>query len=321
MRSSRFSRVLLAAVTLVVAAASCSSGDTDKKRNRSRDSEDDETQEVGVPAKDVLRKPGDDRPTKPSPGNKGTGVDTDDPTKLVYLLSRSNQLHSFNPKIGGLAAYHLVGTLDCKKAFGTPQSMAVDRQGWAWVFYDSKQLFKVSVRDATCSEPLQYKHPARNPQLGMGFTSVSPGSAEERLYIMSPEFGLATIGMPSLAVSPTRRLAQGAELTGGGDAKLFLYAAQKRELSEIDLSTLTTRPMHSFTSVGEVGAWAFARYAGKFYLFTSDGYVPSRATEFDPKTNIEKVRDQNIGFVVVGAGQSTLVPPPDTDSSISGDWP
>ena len=104
--------------------------------------------------------------------------------------------------------------------------MAVDRSGFAWVFYDSGELFKVSVENASCA-PTSYAHPSYNPLLGMGFTSVAPGSSSERLYIMSPDFGLATIAMPSLSVTKLGKLAGPAELTGGGDGKLFHYEAAR----------------------------------------------------------------------------------------------
>lgn len=247
--------------------------------------------------------------------------DPNDPRKLVYLVSRDDELYSFNPRVPGRAAYRLVGKMDCKAA-GRPQTMAVDRTGWAWVFFDTGQLFKVSIRDASCSSALPYKHPTYNRQLGMGFTAVAPGSPEERLFIMSPDHrvGLATIN-PGLDVSGSGKLAGGAELTGGGDGKLFHYAAWQQQLSEVDLSTYTLRPMHTFTTLSNVQAWAFARYAGRFYLFTSDLNSNSKTTEFDPRTKAERLRDANIGFVVVGAGQSTLVPPSDSGPDISDDFP
>ena len=61
-------------------------------------------------------------------------------------------------------------------------------------------------------------------------------------------------------------------------------------------------------------AWAFSRYAGKFYLFTAHYGQPSQCLEVDAEHNQERVRDANVGFIVVGAGQSTLVPTTDGGS-------
>jgi len=299
------SSLLFAAVSLSVAA--CGS----KLR-----SEKEKTDARTTPADDPLLSDPPARPTPPPPPVD----DPDDPNKLVYLVSNQNGLYSFSPKTPGKAAYHLVGKLDCK-AHGTPQSMAVDRNGSAWVFYDSRELFKVSILDATCKSTT-YSHPSFSGLLGMGFTAVAPGSTQERLYIVSPDFGLATIDMPGLGVSKLGKLNSTSELTGGGDGKLFRFEASAGRLSEIDKSTYASHPIHTFSNMWNVAAFAFARYAGKFYVFTSNDLEPSKTTEWDPKTNTETVRDASIGFVVVGAGQSTLVPRGDGGGEIiSGDFP
>lgn len=235
---------------------------------------------------------------------------------LVYLVSEDRRLYSFDPRVPGREAYGLVGKLDCK-SWGVPQSMAVDRHGIAWVFYGSGELFRVSVADASCT-PTPYKHPPGTTQLGMGFTSAANGSSDDVLYIMSPGFGLATIAFPSLEVSLTGKPRLSAELTGGGDARLFAFDAQIGEISEIDRRTLESRSLYRMKGAGYARAWAFSRYAGRFYVFTSQG-GHSKNTEIDVERGTEKVRDADVGFVVVGAGQSTLVPPRDGGSASAGD--
>lgn len=308
------------AFILNAAGAGCScASDDEAKRNKVDDGNGDDDDDDGSGPAPTGGPP----LRRPSSNQKKGPINVDDPRSLVYLFSRDNHLYSFSPKIPGQSAYRMVGKIGCK-ARGTPQSMAVDRDGFAWVFYDSAELFKVSVTDASCSDRLKYSHPARfNRQLGMGFTSAAPGSPEERLFIMSPEFGLGQVQMPSLNVAQSGKHAgAGAELTGGADARLFFYAADSRQLSEVDLGSFALKPVHTFTSIQGAGAWAFARYAGHFYIFTSiDGWTPTRTTEYDPKTNIESVRDASIGFTVVGAGQSILAPPPDTSGEISGTFP
>jgi hypothetical protein len=286
-------RLAFTGFTLALLASGCSSKSTATKKQDDRD--------------DPAWTDSELTPTPRLTPSAQRTDDPDDPNKLVYLVSNGNALYSFSPKTPGKAAYHMVGKLDCKAA-GSPQSMAVDRHDTAWVFYDSGQLFKVSILDASC-KPTDYVHPTLFHLLGMGFTSVAPGSPDERLYIVSPAFGLATVSMPDLKVSQTGKLRATSELTGGGDGKLFRFEASLGELSEVDLHTYSSRLVHKFKSMWNVSAFAFARYAGKFYMFTSpDPYSPSSTTVYDPKTDTEDVRDPNIGFVVVGAGQSTLVP-------------
>lgn len=246
-------------------------------------------------------------------GSTGSG-NTDDclaQAKLIYLVSVDYELYSFDPMIGGTAAYNLVGPLSCPSA-AAPQSMAVSRDGTAFVFYDSGELFRVSTTDASC-QATAYVHPVNQGfnQLGMGFTAASDGSKEEVLYIVSPAFGLATVALPSYQVSQTGSLVGAAELTGGPDGKLFHFAAGNAALGEIGLPAYSLSPIHTFVELAGTQAWAFSRYAGRFYMFTSPGPgIPSTTTEYDPVTDTSAVRDSSIGFTVVGAGQSTCVPPP-----------
>jgi hypothetical protein len=172
----------------------------------------------------------------------------------------------------------------------------------------------VGTLDASC-QSTAYVHPVQNDfnQLGMGFTATAEGVYQENLYVVSPDFGLATIAADTFAVTPLGDLYGAAELTGGLDAKLFLFEAQSATLGEIQLGSLTTQALHTFQGLSGTQAWAFSRYAGTFYMFTApDAGSGSRATAFDPVTGTESIRDANVGFTVVGAGQSICVPPPET---------
>jgi hypothetical protein len=232
--------------------------------------------------------------------------------KLIYVVSVDDVLYSFNPETPGLAAYNPVGPLSCPSA-AAPQSMAVSRDGTAYVFYDSGELFRVSTTDASC-QATSYVHPVQQGfnQLGMGFTATAPESPNEVLYIVSPAFGLATVSLPSFEVTQTGTLVGAAELTGGPDAKLFHFAAANAQLGEVELTSgFGLMPIHTFNELAGTAAWAFSRYAGKFYMFTSPGAgIPSTTTQYDPAMDVSTVRDQNVGFTIVGAGQSTCVPPP-----------
>jgi len=155
-------------------------------------------------------------------------------------------------------------------------------------------------------------------RLGMGFTSNTAGSSEETLYVISVGSGLATIAFPSLVLTRVGDLDDG-ELTGGNDGRLFLYAPTGR-LGEVDRHTLQLRNVHAFQTTLAHGGYAFARYAGVFYVFTSHPGGTSRASSYDPKTNVERVRDEDLGFQVVGAGQSTRVPSVER-GAVSGSFP
>jgi hypothetical protein len=232
--------------------------------------------------------------------------------KLVYLVTQQDTLYSFDPRITGLGAYRLIGKLACETE-STPQSMSVDRLGKAYVFYSSGHLYHVSTTTAQCT-PTTYDHPVEPKksfyQLGMGFTAVTPGANDQVLYIHSPDFGLATIDLQTLAVNQLNALpSRTMELTGGPDAVLFSFESSTAELSQIDRSSYQSQSLHRF-NLKSVAAFAFARYAGVFYVFTAPLSGRTTTSTFDPQTNTESVRDPDIGFTVVGAGQSICVPPP-----------
>jgi hypothetical protein len=283
---------VLCALTLLLAGCGSSCGD--KAGKRVSDDEDREARE-----RETLD-PDSTRTVRP----------------LVYVISDEARLYSFDPRISGKSAYGLVGQLDCKSR-GNPRSMGIDRKGTGWVFYDTGQLFRVDLLDASC-ESTPYRHPSRNTMLGMGFTSDAPGSSAETLHIMSPEFGLATLDLSRLTVSSTGKLRMSAELTGGGDARLFAFEADTGDLVEIDRATLGTKRIHTFADIRGARAWAFARFGGKFYVFSARGFARSRTTELDPVTKLARIRDDDVGFVIVGAGQSTIV---DGTLLVTGDWP
>jgi hypothetical protein len=251
-----------------------------------------------------------------SGGNTGADAvpdDCADSAKVIYLVTQENYLYAFDPRINGTSAYNRIGTLSCETE-STPQSMSVDRTGKAYVFYSSGHLYFVSTTTAQCT-PTNYQHPVSpaksSYQLGMGFTAKAPSSTEQVLYINSPDFGLATVDLQTLAPTKLNVLQSTlAELTGGPDARLFMYASSTTALSEIDRSTYQIQVLHTFNQKN-VTAFAFARYAGVFYVFTAGGSsLRTVTTMFDPQTNTESVRDPDIGMIVVGAGQSTCVPPP-----------
>jgi hypothetical protein len=233
--------------------------------------------------------------------------------KVVYLVTEQSYLYAFDPRESGLAAYRRIGMLSCETA-STPQSMSVDRLGKAYVFYSSGHLYYVNTSTAECT-PTGYQHPVSPTksfnQLGMGFTAETPDSDRQVLFIQSPDFGLATVDLQSLAVNKLNVLPSVvAELTGGPDAVLFGFQADTAELSQVDRTTYQTRSIHKFSLTG-VGAFAFSRYAGVFYIFTAPSMsAMTTTTMYDPQTNTESVRDRDIGVTVVGAGQSICVPPP-----------
>lgn len=287
--------LLLALFSILMGACTCAPGGERTKKLGGRDLEDEPNVDP-VPRRDV-----------------------------IYLVTLESKLLAFDPEKPGMSAYSAVGDLDCNR-YSSPQSMAVDRNGIAWVFYSSGHLYWVSTADASC-QGTKYVHPSGNTQLGMAFTSDRPNAPEETLYIASPSLGFATLDTTSLRVRTIDAAPVKGELAGGADAKLFMFTPTgygeygASRLDEVDRRSYEPGLAHRMKSQTPLQAWAFARYGGLFYIFTSEFGEPSKCTVVDVEGKIERVRDADIGYRIVGAGQSTLVPQRDTGAPLRGDPP
>jgi hypothetical protein len=94
----------------------------------------------------------------------------------VFVVTEQNTLYSFAPTT---AAFTKIGTLNCPAMNGaTPFSMAVSRQGVAYVLFSDGSLFRVSTIDASCSATAFQPGQLGFTQFGMGYTTDHLGPAE-----------------------------------------------------------------------------------------------------------------------------------------------
>lgn len=242
--------------------------------------------------------------------------------KLVYLVSKQKELWAYNPAATGTTAYRKVGALRCNTT-SAPQTMGVDRTGTAWIFYSDGSLHKVDVTTGACtSTGFTYPDviPFEGLNLGSGFTALGGDPTRETFFLLRSAEGLSTLDTRAARLTETGKLVGSlGELTGGPDGRLFAFNPMGTpKISEVNTTTYGLTPVKTFPSsfFSGVRAFALARYAGAFHMFTAsldiDGIAtgPSKTTVYDPATDTITTRDANIGFTVVGAGQSVCVPPP-----------
>lgn len=232
--------------------------------------------------------------------------------ELVYVVDDRHNLLSFDPKKLPDDPFHPIARLDCEQA-QTPFSMGVDRMGIAWVLYRSGTLYRVSIIDGKC---MQGRKPTGGPQLfGMGFVSDGPGATTEKLYVAAFEakdFGILDVSQkaPSWLVRGQLADRQNPELSGTGAGKLFgFFPDDGGFVSEIDPASgklLGTRILVGAPR-GDVGAWAFAHWGGKFYVFVTIENN-SMVFEVDGKARTSKRVLENLPREIVGAGVSTCAP-------------
>jgi len=237
-------------------------------------------------------------------------------TTYVYVITEQQLLYRFDPSSSTASG---VGTLDCPSNT-IPFSMAVDRQGTAYVLYRDGHLFRVSTATAKC-EPTSFE-PAQLgwKRFGMAFVA-SPGGDDETLFVaessyQAPSLGLAKLDIQSLSlgfIAPfSGSLGNAVELSGTGEGRLFAFALPAAgtgsTLAEVDpvdatVSNKVAIPLGNFNS-----SFAFAHWGGDFYLFTSVGpSAPTTITRYQPSDG-SLVAVAQLANTVVGVGVSTCAP-------------
>jgi len=251
-------------------------------------------------------------------------------TQLIYVVDNEYRLLSFTP-VGGLNQFTLIGELDCPASqswpdwgtgTATPFSMSVDRDARAWVLYTSGEIFWVNTSSAYC-EASPFTPGQGDYQLfGMGFVSDSTGSSSEKLYISGGPAGdlqSGNMGYIDPDTLQTHDLGQippadySPELTGTGNARWFGYFPGTNntfvaELSKQDGSIIEQWDLPPLG--GQVRAWAFAHWGGKFYIFITTDFVNpnSQVLLLDPVTGNTDTLLENLPYIIVGAGVSTCAP-------------
>jgi hypothetical protein len=254
--------------------------------------------------------------------------------ELVYVLSTTNELYSFDP---GGKSFKLIGTINCNVSNGAmPNSMAVDRNATAWVNYVSSDpilgtdtdgwVYKVSTADASCAHSASIHLPnSQWYRLGMGFSTDTSGGTTETLYVagtgtpgLADSPGLGKIDLTTFKLSPigqftgdSQLTGQSAELTGTGDARLFGFftttPVRVAQLNKTSAAVMSDWPVNTITTPPL--AWAFSFWGGSFYLYTSDGTTNSTVTKFDPMTMaVDNTYVLTAPTIIDGAGVSTCAP-------------
>jgi hypothetical protein len=233
-------------------------------------------------------------------------------TNFIYTIDANTTLSRFSPASG---AFFDVGTIACPTMLGgSPNSMAVDRQGNAWVNYSSGELFRLLTQTLTCTSTPFPPGQAGEPW-GMSFAENTPGSTDETLFIAETETGSATLAqlnVTSFALSNEVGI-QGdgtqPELTGDDQANLFGFfpgsappfiARINKQTGALD-RTLTLGPL-----AGSPEAWGMAAYQGSFYVFLQrQGDQSTNVYRVDAMTGALNVVVNDTGREIVGVGVAT----------------
>ncbi len=225
-----------------------------------------------------------------------------------------------------------VGPLSCSAPPGyTANSMAIDREGNAWLnYYDSAtksgKMYKAPLWALDQCEELPYVNANQEWWLlGMGYAVTDPQTSCDELFVYKsdryleyPNFqpGGSHLGRYDEAgdavvvIGPTAYPV--AELTGTGDGRLFAFAAVDQgtaKLVEYDKDGATEKTSQTL-SIDITNAFAFAFWGGDVYLFTETSPLSgvSKVTRLDLDGNDGggmSTYNPNAGIHIAGAGVST----------------
>jgi hypothetical protein len=197
----------------------------------------------------------------------------------------------------------------------SPFSMALGRDGTAWVEYTDGHMFRVDSQTGACASTMFQPNQHGFDTFGMGFSTDTPGGTAETLFIadFSAGAGLASIDLQTLLVHPIAPLSRpsGAELTGTGDAELWgFFGDIVAHAGRIDKQTGVVAPDFALPALGDVSqdgyAWGF--FGGSFYVFTYGPNESTTVTRIDRTDGSTQTLLTNTGRHVVGAGVSTCAP-------------
>jgi hypothetical protein len=270
----------------------------------------------------------------------GPDICPDAGSTVIYVVAfNSNNmtdavLMSFYPPT---ATFTTIGPLDCPDPGGSPFSMAVSRQGVAYVVYTPDgNLFRVSTKTAQCGPTPFIPIPTGNPAapfltFGMGFAAdvgdAGLGSeAGETLYLAGDILDINNNPLPvvlrSLDTTTFQTQIIGtssvieSELTGTGGGQLYGFyptlppavgvPAAIGQLDKTNAQLLSSVTLPS--SVDILTGWAFAFWGGDFYTFTAPNTLDTLVQRYRPSDGTVVTVATLPGLVIDGAGVSTCAP-------------
>ena len=196
----------------------------------------------------------------------------------IFVLSTTGLLMRFDPPT---STFTTIGGLPCPGG-GVPNSMAVDRNGNAYVSSTVGVLYLVNTTTAACkSTPFASGQEGFAPTFGMGFSADST-SAGETLYVAAAVFGSA---LASIDTGTFKLRTIGAfnpsidrpELTGTGAGDLFAFyeTGGGSAIGKVDKTTARVTEQSLLPGVSQGRGWAFAFWGATFIRSRLRGARPS----------------------------------------------
>lgn len=232
-------------------------------------------------------------------------ADTED---LIYLLDQDeNALYLFDPATTALTP---LGTFECDY-WTVPSSMAVSRDGIAYIRHSDDTLWALDLATFTCTDT-GYA-PGSFGGFGMGFATDTATTWRETLYLANRS-ALASLDTTSFSRAPIGGLPSQSELTGNAAGELWGVfplesPARVRRLDPTSGAALETRNLSGFPDPTEIDTFAFAAWNGDLFIFVRTFGVGNSTDVYRVGSTGTLTRiAEGIGINAVGAGVSTCAP-------------
>lgn len=229
---------------------------------------------------------------------------------LIYVLSRGDgRLMTFDPVT---AEFTSLGTPRCGST-QTPGSMAVSRDGVAYVRYADDSVFAVYLDTMACTPTSYSDRRTHFDSFGMGYSTDSADTWRDQLYVANGST-LGVLDTATWTLTPIGDMPSQSELTGNAEGELWAMLPLERvaELARLDKSNgqrVERLSLPDFPDPAGIDTFAFATWNGRFYLFIRE-YGMGSSTDVYEVTRAGVMRRvlSDVGFDVVGAGVSTCAP-------------
>ena len=306
----RFHRVSMAVLSCICLMACSSDFDINNVRDPGARPDRDPLEDmINAGDEDPGEEPqlDEDEPEAPIDEEPPPEDDCERTSDLIYVVDRDSQdLHLFNPVD---LSFEYLTTLDCSM-WGEPNSMGISRDGFAYVRYNTNDVYAVDLKSFECNET---DYDAGFGSFGMGYAADLKSTWKDELFIANKNT-LAKVDPVSWDVTTVASLSSQAELTGNAHGELwgFLPLEKPAALVELDKETGATKQeitISGFPATKDIDTFAFATWGGGYWLFVRQYGMGNSTTVYTvDKAGHLRTMVEDSGFNLVGAGVSTCAP-------------
>ena len=183
----------------------------------------------------------------------------------IYAIDEDqpDYLYGYDPENN---IFELLGEIDCSP-FGQPISLAVARNGYAYIQFSNQSMYRLDLRDFSCAES-NYSA-AGLGTFGLGFTSSSTQHWNETLFLSRSD-QLMSVDVLTWQTQELGSMPSKSKLTGNSNGELWalLYEEDPMTLSRLNKTNAQIEAYISlsFTYSSNIDNITAEYWGGSFYV-------------------------------------------------------